>query len=148
MEIIISFIVSILANNIPTIRDLLENNQSMKDAIDNAYHSALKRWCVNDDIRKSISQKYNSIDNLRDYFAGASKLSVEEQRLISLWAEELHNDSKTFNKILEIKIDILSSAIKKIEQSIDFDCVYLPEDIKLLLSAKTQNGKNILPEAL
>ena len=106
MELIISFIISILANNVPSIRELLEENQSLKDAIDTAYHKASERWCVNDGIRESIGDKYNSIDNLRDYFeSNNSKLSVEEQRLISLWAEELRNDAKTYNKILEIKID-------------------------------------------
>ena len=106
MELIISFIISILANNVPSIRELLEENQSLKDAIDKAYHKASERWCVNDGIRESIGDKYNSIDNLRDYFeSNNSKLSVEEQRLISLWAEELRNDAKTYNKILEIKID-------------------------------------------
>ena len=99
MELIISFIISILANNIPSIRELLEENQSLKDAIDKAYHKALERWCVNDGIRESIGDKYNSIDNLRDYFESKSDLSVDEQRLISLWAEELRNDNKTYNKI-------------------------------------------------
>lgn len=130
MELIINFIISILANNVPSIRELLEENQSLKDAIDKAYHKALERWCVNDGIRESIGDKYNSIDNLRDYFeSNNSKLSVEEQRLISLWAEELRNDAKTYNKILEIKIDSLSSTLKDIKHRLDLDCVYLPEEI-------------------
>ena len=129
MELIISFIISILANNVPSIRELLEENQSLKDAIDKAYHKALERWCVNDGIRESTGDKYNSIDNLRDYFESKSDLSVDEQRLISLWAEELRNDNKTYNKILEIKIDSLSSTIKNIKKRLDLECVYLPDDI-------------------
>lgn len=129
MELIISFIISILANNVPSIRELLEENQSLKDAIDKAYHKALERWCVNDGIRESIGDKYNSIDNLRDYFESKSDLSVDEQRLISLWAEELRNDNKTYNKILEIKIDSLSSTIKNIQKRLDLECIYLPDDI-------------------
>lgn len=130
MEYLISFLISILANNVPAIKELLEKNQSLNDAIDDAYQKALERWCINDSIRESIGDKYNSIDNLKEVFENTSKLSVDEQKLIALWAEELRNDSKTYNLILELKIDSLSSLIDDIRQRLDLNCVFLPEEIK------------------
>lgn len=113
MELIIGFIISYIANNIPTIRDLIDKDKSLEDELEKCYQKALKKWCKNDGIRKSMSYRmFNSISDLQKYLN--RKDHINEGELVKLWAEELRNNDKCYHFILETKIDILSDGINEI----------------------------------
>ena len=103
-ELIIGFAFSYLANNIPTLKERISKNKKFEDELENSYQKALKKWCKNDGIRKSMSiQMFRQLSNLKKYLQREEH--IDEHELIELWAEELRNNQICYEFIVEQKID-------------------------------------------
>lgn len=105
IDIILSFIISYTSGTLPTLKGAL--SRDFEQSFDNCYQKALKKWCKNDYTRNSLStHKFKYLTDLRTYLQDKNG-SIEKNMpgLVELWAEELRNDSKCYNFIIEQKID-------------------------------------------
>lgn len=107
MELFQSFAISLVANNIPTIKDAVSffgKNTTLDKELERCYQKALKKWCKNDGIRKSMSMRlFRSLGELKDYLQREEH--IEERELIDLWADELRNNQICYEFIIEQKMD-------------------------------------------
>lgn len=107
MELILSFIISYLANNIPTVKEAvgyLGKNTTLEKELEECYQKALKKWCKNDGIRRSMSiRMFRNLEDLKKYLVREEH--IDERELLELWAEELRNSTICYNFIIEQKID-------------------------------------------
>ncbi len=51
MGIFANFAISYAANNVPTLRELIDRKKGLNDRIDECFKKALKRWSVNRGVR-------------------------------------------------------------------------------------------------
>ena len=101
---IIGFALSYLANNIPTLKEKISKNKKLKDELEYCYQNALKKWCKNDGIRKSMSMRqFRQLNDLKNYLQ--RKEHIDERELTELWAEELRNNQICYEFIIEQKMD-------------------------------------------
>ena len=107
MELFLSFVVSYLANNIPTVKDTVSyfgKKTTLEKELERCYQNALKKWCKNDGIRRSMSKRmFLNLKDLRKYLVREEH--IDERDLLELWAEELRNNPLCYKFILEQKID-------------------------------------------
>lgn len=106
-DIIISFGLSYLANNIPQVQDWVKGESELQDHIEKCYNRALKKWTVNDGIRK-IEKARESIhfEDLKAILAGETVPDDSYNELIKLWITELRNDVLCYSFIIEHKSEI------------------------------------------
>lgn len=103
-DIAISFALSYLAGNIPTIKDRFSKKRDLDERIEKCYQKALKRWCQNDSIRKNMSiHIFENTKKLAKYIETENIVIIRE--LIDLWGRELRNDELCYAFILECKLD-------------------------------------------
>ena len=106
--VFIGFALSYLANNIPTLKDRISKNRNLEDELENCYQKALKKWCKNNGIRKSMSKRlFRQLSDLKNYLQ--RKEHIEERELTELWAEELRNNQICYDFIIEQKIDAVAA---------------------------------------
>lgn len=107
MELFLSFAISYLANNIPTVKDAvsyISKNTTLEKELERCYQIALKKWCKNDGIRRSMSiRMFRNLEDLKKYLV--CEEHIDERELLELWAEELRNNTICYNFIIEQKID-------------------------------------------
>jgi len=104
MELILGFVLSYLANNIPTLKEGISKYKNLEDELENCYQKALNKWCKNDSIRESMSiRMFRQLSDLKSYLQ--RKEHIDERELTELWAEELRNNPICYEFILEQKID-------------------------------------------
>lgn len=103
-DIAISFALSYLAGNIPTIKDRFSKKRDLDERIEKCYQKALKRWCQNDSIRKNMSiHIFENTKKLAKYIETENIVIIRE--LIDLLGRELRNDELCYAFILECKLD-------------------------------------------
>ena len=103
-DIVISFILSYFAGNIPTLKDTFQKKKDLENRIERCYQHALKLWCRNDDIRKKMSKGLlDTPKKFAQYITSGNSVVVNE--LINLFKNELRDDELCYNFILENKLD-------------------------------------------
>lgn len=114
---IINFALSILANNVPTIK---ERNNKLQTQIEQCYKNALEKW-PNDAVNEKHSRKAMlNLDLFKDYINGdVSNLDDELKILVARWVEEMHNTIPGQLFINEIKIDAIGDNIKGYQAIVD-----------------------------
>lgn len=104
MELVLGFVLSYLANNIPTWNEIVGKNKDLADELEKCYQNALKKWCKNDSIRKSMSARmFSHMGDLKNYLQCSEH--VNEEELIKLWVDELRGNETCYNFINETKLD-------------------------------------------
>lgn len=110
MGVIENFAISFIANNIPTIKDAakyLSKDTSLDKEMERCYQNALKKWCRNDGIRRSMSMRlFQNLESLKNYLQRDEH--IDERELIELWANELRNNDLCYKFIIEKKVDYIS----------------------------------------
>jgi len=109
-DMLISFGISYVAGNLPTIKDYLQRNKPLHDKIDSCYSKALKKWTVNDGIRRSEKlRQCQHMEELEMLIAGDFR-NIDEgvKALLLLWADELRNDPVCYDFIMERKVDVIN----------------------------------------
>ena len=105
----VSFVLSYLAGNIPQIKEWLQSRKDLQDKISKCYDRALKKWTINDGIRDA--EKYREpilMDDLKHLLFGEEVKDKSRAELVRLWIEELRNDKDCYNFILEHKSDLVA----------------------------------------
>ena len=103
---IMAIVASYLQSNIPTIKELVDNNKDLKKRLEECYQKALKKWCKNDDIRTKYSNRsFAYVKDLKEYITNSKDVIPSD--LIQLWVDEIRNDSICYKWIIELKIDEL-----------------------------------------
>ena len=109
MGVIENFAISFIANNIPTIKDAakyLSKDTSLDKEMERCYQNALKKWCRNDGIRRSMSMRlFQNLESLKNYLQRDEH--IDERELIELWANELRNNDLCYKFIIEKKVDYI-----------------------------------------
>ena len=107
MEPFVSFALSYLANNVPTVIDLLEKNKSFDARIKDCYDRARNQW------NRAASERYagkemEHLDDLKAYLSGnPDGMDDEVEELVGRWILEMRKDSLCAAYINEIKTDKL-----------------------------------------
>lgn len=105
-----NFIISLIASNFPTVKEAVSHfvkDTSLEKELERCYQKALKRWCKNDGIRRSMSIRlFQNLESLKKYLQREEH--INERELIELWANELRNNELCYKFIMEQKIDAVS----------------------------------------
>ena len=105
-----NFIISLIASNFPTVKEAVSHfvkDTSLEKELERCYQKALKRWCKNDGIRRSMSIRlFQNLESLKKYLQREEH--INERELIELWANELRNNELCYKFIIEQKIDAVS----------------------------------------
>ena len=119
MDQLIGFICSIVANNIPTISDILEKNKKLTQELNKCYENALNKWCENDEIREEFKEKCPSIETLKLYLSHNKVDGTSgEVELLRLWADELRNNQCCYSFILETKLDKIDANFREVYETL------------------------------
>ena len=116
LDIFVSFVVSYIAGNIPSMKQMLSGGeeQSIQEKIDQCYQAALEKWSAGDALRQRIAQqRYSTLQELTE---AAEKNNDEDaaaiKSLVELWADELRKEEECAHFIQE-------QAIKEVEEKVD-----------------------------
>ena len=106
MGIFANFAISYAANNVPTLRNLINRKKGLGDRIDECFKKALKRWSVNRGVRDIEKSRMNThFQDLQKVLEG-NEIPESYQELIKYWIEELKSDSACYDFVIENKIEI------------------------------------------
>lgn len=124
LSIFISFAFSYLANNVPTIIDLVNSNKSFDSRLKDCYDRARKRWKCQAARDRYEGKEMSYLSDLKNYLAGnMDNLDLELQELMGRWVMEMRNDKLCSAFISEIKIDEIkgmnSEAVNGIRKAIE-----------------------------
>ncbi len=56
LEMIVSFLISVAAGNIPTVKELLSKNQSVDKALRKCFKRAVEKWDVIKELKESTKE--------------------------------------------------------------------------------------------
>ena len=144
IDLITSFVVSYVANNIPALTDWFLKNSALENHLEGCYQRALKAWTVNNSIRKSFSDSILSMNDLRNHLSGKpDHIGEDMSKLLELWVKELRNDELAYNFIIENKIDFLDSKLDEY-----FETLRLSIQDELSLIGNKQDQTNSMLENL
>lgn len=129
-EYMISFLISYIVGNIPTVKEKILGNKTLKDHLEDCFKKAVERWDVPNESKKSISDDMDRyILHLKDFITQKNKgRHPKENELLALWSEEIiknkecnqYISSLQNEEILKITGDIKSTVtaiIKDINSS-------------------------------
>lgn len=111
--VLLPFAISYLANNVPSIKELVIKNKSLDARIKACYDRAVKHWPC-EAFREFFGGKdYSHLDDLKDYVLGdINKLQNKEiQDLVGQWVLEMRKDGIYEEYLHEIKTDQIISSI-------------------------------------
>lgn len=111
-NMMISFVISYIAGNVPQIKECLESKKDLQDKIDKCFDRALEKWSVNDGVREIEKRKKTfHLEKLKQTIAGEAILDKNYSELVRLWMVELRNDQACYNFILEHRVELLQIKI-------------------------------------
>ena len=117
MGLFANFAISYAANNVSTLRDLINRKKGLGDRIDECFKKALKRWSVNRGVRDIEKSRMNThLQDLQKVLEG-NEIPESYQELIKYWIEELKTDSVCYDFVIENKIEIQNV---KLTQHLEF----------------------------
>lgn len=93
MDVALSLIISYIAGNIPTIKNIIVGNQSLYDHLNKCFKKAVRLWDYPDCVKDSICQNMDKyLIHLKEYITLDNKgRHPKENELLQLWAEEIMN---------------------------------------------------------
>ena len=105
-QIFANFAISYAANNVPTLRELINRKNGLDDRIEECFEKALKRWSINSGVRGIEKSRMNThLQDLQKVLEG-NEIPESYQELIKYWIEELKTDSVCYDFVIENKIEI------------------------------------------
>ena len=133
MEIILNFLISYIAGNLPTLKDYFVSHQSIEKVIRKCFNNAIEKWSVIDEIKESTKDSYEDLlKELNDYLTHSIRGRHSKQNeLLILWANEIRNDP------------VASSFVTQIQQELDLE---ISQDIKNLINSLKQEQHTIKDE--
>ncbi len=116
-DIILSFALSYLANCIPTLQNLQDNNNSkLKKRVELCYTKAVEEWKNDTVCKKYRGKEPENLEKLKEFLKGDVK-NIDEELLILVerWGKHMRDDVYCMQYINEIKIDDIRETIKNNE---------------------------------
>lgn len=114
MNIGLSFLISWLANSVPTVQELLNSNKSLQDKLNDCFKLAINRWSAPIDIKRS-AQKDISLyrQKLQEYIKYPERgMHPREKELMRLWAESIMANEECSSYVLSLKMDLIQEMQK------------------------------------
>lgn len=111
----IGFVLSWVANNIPTIVEKRSKNKPIENKVKACFGTAVDKWNVSPE-EKEIVRKYEAIffQQLKDYITHPEKgRHPKESELFKIWAELLMGDADCSAFIISLKEDLLLAENQK-----------------------------------
>ena len=109
MEFLLGILASVVANNLPTIRELVERNKTLRQRLDDCFKKAVERWSAPKELKQSIllnPVRFNS--KLKDYIEHPENgMHPKDKELMQLWVETIVGDADCSTYILSIKDDLI-----------------------------------------
>lgn len=152
-DIAISFVVSYVAGNIPTLKDYFTRNKDLKTRMNDCYNRAVEKWTKSVELQDSMRDtSYRHMDNLCAYIQkNPEGKHPRHNELMKLWADELRNDQLCYSFILEKKEDLALQKLDKQEEHLDSQDRLLKdmnEKLTSMLAGKDNNEIKKLIESL
>lgn len=118
-EVLIGFVISCIANNIPTIRDLFGNRKSLAEKIEGCYKAALKkRYGIDEWHTDTMPYHFRSLRSFGFHLASSENYDNETLKLLEVFETELKSNPDCCQFIIDFKIDGITTEIKEIKQMI------------------------------
>lgn len=121
IDVVISFVVSYVANNIPTLKDYFTRNKDLKTHMNDCYNKAVEKWTKSVELQDSMRDtSYRHMDNMCAYIQkNPEGKHPRHNELMKLWADELRNDQLCYSFILEKKEDLTHQKQDKQEEHLN-----------------------------
>ena len=124
IEMIVSFLISVAAGNLPTVKELLSENKSVDKALKKCFKRAVEKWDVIEELRESTRNNPEKFfSDLKEYLSHSSKgRHPKQNELLIHWANEIKNDPTASAFVTQIQQDLnltISQDIKNIVISIN-----------------------------
>lgn len=106
IELALSFVISYVAGIVPN--DWFKKHKSMNEKLELCFKEAVYKWTNHSETRKAVGeQMVHYLPKLKDYIAHKSiGRHPRENDLLRLWAEEILNDERCHQFILEYEQEI------------------------------------------
>lgn len=116
VELALGFVLSYVANNIPTIKEWLDGNPDINDKLEACYQLAVDKWDAElgtkDAYRQGGMERH--IDALKDYIINPQKgRHQKEKELLKIWADYIYADPACNAFILQHKEEIHHAETQK-----------------------------------
>jgi len=113
LDIALSFVVSFVANIIPT--DWFKGHKSAQEKLELCFKRAVNRWTNHPETRKTVGEQMtNYLPQLKDFIAHKTVgRHPRENDLLRLWAEEILNEDECYQFILAHEQQIISIKLEE-----------------------------------
>lgn len=115
LEISLSFLISFIAGNVPSIKDLLEIDTSLEEKLEKCFKKAVNDWNVDPETRKLVGDnmpKY--LLHLKEFLSHYPKgRHPKENELLKLWADYIISDANCCAFILKYQQDIIQMDVQR-----------------------------------
>ena len=115
METALSLLISYLAGNFPTLKDIIIGSKTMHSHLKKCFKKAVERWNYSDCAKDSMCQNMDKyLIHLKEYITleHTGRHSIEYE-LLQLWAEEIMNDPNCCQFIDNLRNEEILRSIKK-----------------------------------
>lgn len=108
IEIIVSFLISVAAGNIPTIKDMKSKNECIDKALKKCFKRAVEKWDVIEELRESTIENYEKfLSDLSEYVTHSPQgRHPKQNELLIHWANEIKNDPTASSFVTQIQQDL------------------------------------------
>ena len=109
MNFILGILASVLANNLSTIRELVERNKTLQQRLDDCFEKAVDRWNAPKELKQStLLDPVRFTSKLKDYIEHPEKgMHSKDKELMRLWVNAIMADGNCCAYILSIKEDLI-----------------------------------------
>lgn len=111
----IGFVLSWVANNIPTIAEKLSKKKLIEDKVKAYFGNAVDKWNVSPEEKEIVKKDENVFfQRLKDYITHPEKgRHPKENELLKIWAELLMGDADCSSFVISLKADLLLAENQK-----------------------------------
>lgn len=115
LEISLSFLISYIAGNVPSIKDLLEINTSLEEKLEKCFKKAVSDWDVDPETKKMFGDNMpRYLIHLKEFLSHTPKgHHPKENELLRLWADYIISDADCSAFILKHQQDIIQMDIQR-----------------------------------
>ena len=118
-EVLIGFVISCIANNIPTIRELFGNRKSLGEKIEGCYKDALKkRYGIDEWHMDLMPYHFRSLRSFGFHLASSEVYDNETLTLLEAFETELKGNPDCYQFIIDLKIDSMATELSEIKKMI------------------------------
>lgn len=115
LEISLSFLISYIAGNVPSIKDLLEINTSLEEKLEKCFKKAVGDWDVDPETKNLVGENMpRYLIHLKEFLSHTPKgHHPKENELLKLWADYIISDADCSAFILKHQQDIIQMDIQR-----------------------------------